>query len=104
MKQIVSQDEAKNGSDTANPVSLKVRLLACIAKSQDGNSIVAISEEIRDGRLMSIRDNLNRLIADGINSAAESGDIETLRDYLRYAENQLRNAVQALNSDFFTLA
>lgn len=69
-----------------------IRLTEMIARSQDGNPISQLREEMHDGRLIGVTDNLNRLLADAINNAVESGDLDTLAQDLEYAANQLKEA------------
>lgn len=69
-----------------------IRLVEMISRSQDGNPIKQIREEMKDGRLMHVTDNLNRLIADVLNNAIAAGDLNTLAADLDYAAKQLRDA------------
>lgn len=59
-----------------------------------------MGDELRDNRTIPATDNLNRLLADAVNRAAENGDIETLRDDLRYCANELMKAVVAVEQEF----
>jgi hypothetical protein len=76
----------------------KEALIDIIVSSQEGRPERAIREEICDGRLVSVADNLNRLLADAINNAIESSDIETLDADLEYAKHQLEAASYAISS------
>lgn len=79
---------------------LKKRIFAAIVDSQDGKPCRPLSEEIEDGRLVSATDNLNRLLADAINNATDTGDILTLIDDLTYCSQQLALAAHAVKKEF----
>ena len=75
---------------------MKHLLLSIILPSQDkGNGI---AEQASDGRVSSVCDNIDRLLADCINNANESGDLETMLADLRYAHRQIKAAYEALHA------
>lgn len=78
---------------------MKEKLIDIIVDSQDGKPRKSIIEECVDGRLISVCDNLNRLLADAINNAVDTGDIDTLMSDLDYATEQLRRASLALQEN-----
>ena len=72
------------------------QLTKIIAASQDGNPLKPLTAEVRDGRITSVSDNLNRLLADAINSAMDANDPDQLCDDLQYAATQLTKAWGAI--------
>lgn len=68
------------------------QLVMLIAETQDGNPCRMLEEEVNDGRLIGVTDNLNRLLADVINNAVEANDLETMYSDLGYASGQLELA------------
>lgn len=87
-----------------NDTELSIRLFRTVCGSQDNNPFKALRLEVDDGRLTNATDNLNRLLADGINNALESGDIETLRSDLKYCGIQLLRAAASVDVEFFAVS
>lgn len=76
------------------------KLFRVICASQDGNPEEALGLEVSDGRMFSISDNINRLLADAINNAEDSGDLKSLLTDLEYAANQINWAAIAVRQNF----
>lgn len=102
---IAAQPADRAASAVQNPKpffnDFQARLLAAVCESQDGKPMRAIAMEMADGRLMNCADNLNRLLADAVNNAIESGDLETLVADLRYTSKQAGLAADSVAKEFF---